>query len=109
MNPISIIFSLLGVLFLVFVVRLLSFSSFGTSSPWWVYFLYLAILFSGIMFVYSWMEDRRKVEREIEEEGKLLLQTYKKNRQISRDEKIGKTDSHTPDEILENKWKGYSL
>ncbi|MFA9557221.1 sporulation YhaL family protein [Evansella sp. AB-rgal1] len=80
MNPITIIFSLIGVLFLAFVVRLLSLTSVGgmvVSAPWWVYVIYLGILFSAVMFVYSLIEEKRKEHKLIEEEGERFLTRFK--------------------------------
>ncbi|SDY45803.1 Sporulation protein YhaL [Evansella caseinilytica] len=83
MNPIAVIFSLLGALFLAFVIRLLSLTSVGTglaTAPWWVYAVYLAIVFSGMMFVYTWSEERRKEREQIEEEGSRIISEYRQRR-----------------------------
>lgn len=102
---------MLGVLFLIFVVRLLSLTSAGpgiVSAPWWVYITYLGILFSGIMFVYSWIEDKRIEQKVIEEEGNKILSMYQ------RDRKKIKASHNDPsqimkDEGLDEEWKRYSL
>lgn len=107
MKPIVIIFSMLGALFLIFVVRLLSLTSAGPSmvtAPWWVYITYLAILFSGIMYVYSWLEDKRNEQRVIEEEGKKILSLYEKNREKVNN---GQDSNHT--DGVDEEWKRYSL
>ncbi|MBU9720727.1 MULTISPECIES: sporulation YhaL family protein [Bacillaceae] len=80
MNPITVVFSLIGGLFLVFVMRLLSLSTVGASSPWWVYMVFLGIVFSGVMFIYTIVDERSKEDKIIEAEGKHFLEKYKRER-----------------------------
>lgn len=111
MKPIVILFSVMGAIFLIFVVRLLSFTSVGpsmTSAPWWVYLTYLAIVFSGVMFVYSWLDDRQKEQKEIEAEGNKLLQLYKKDR-VNMKVTNGGSHSETVEDGINEEWKRYSL
>ncbi|MDG5786400.1 sporulation YhaL family protein [Evansella sp. AB-P1] len=111
MNPITIIFSILGILFLTFVVRLLTLTNAGpavVSAPWWVYVIYLAIIFSGIMFVYTVIDERRKEQRIIETEGREILIRYNNSR-----EKLKETDRTTltgdSTEDLDNELKRYMV
>ncbi|MCD8511186.1 MAG: hypothetical protein LRY73_15820 [Bacillus sp. (in: Bacteria)] len=109
MNPIVLVFSMIGAIFLVFVIRLLSLTSVGpsmTSAPWWVYLVYLAIVFSGVMFVYSWVDDKQKEQKVIEDEGKKILQLYKNNRVNRIPDESG---SKAVEDGLNEEWKRYSL
>ncbi|ADU29726.1 sporulation YhaL family protein [Evansella cellulosilytica] len=106
MNPIVIVFSTLGGLFLLFVVRLLSFTSISTegemaaATPWWIYVIYLALLFSVIMFVHSLLEEKRKEQKQIEEEGKEVLKMFERH----RNSPTAENSDH-----VEEEWRRYLL
>ncbi|WP_096188213.1 sporulation YhaL family protein [Evansella halocellulosilytica] len=86
MNPVKIIFSLIAAIFLIFVIRLLSLTSLsaegGSGLPWWIYVVYIGILFSGIMYVHSRLEEKRREEKEIELEGSLFLEEFHRRRKM---------------------------
>ena len=85
MKPVSIIFFILGFLFIVFVLRLLSFISVGTSiaeTPWWIYLIYLGLVLSGVMYIYTRLEEKRIEQKLIEEEGQQFLLRYKERNNI---------------------------
>jgi len=60
-NPITIIFILIGGLFFAFSIRIISLTSIGEHllfhQPWWVYLLFIGIIFSGVMFLKHWLEE----------------------------------------------------
>lgn len=66
MNPVTIIFTLIGSLFFAFSIRIISLTAIGDNflhhQSWWVYMLLLGIGFSGFMAIKHWIEERRQIK-----------------------------------------------
>ncbi len=61
MNPITIIFTLIGGLFFAFSIRIISLTMIGEyfllHQPWWVYLLFIGVGFSGFMALKHWLME----------------------------------------------------
>lgn len=66
MNPVTIIFTLIGSVFFAFSIRIISLTAIGEyfllHQPWWVYMLLLGIGFSGFMTIKLWIEERKQLK-----------------------------------------------
>jgi len=64
MNPIAIIFTLIGGLFFAFSIKIISLTSIGEHflfhQPWWVYLLFIGILFSGFKSLKHWLKEMKQ-------------------------------------------------
>ncbi|WP_416149176.1 sporulation YhaL family protein [Salipaludibacillus sp. HK11] len=62
MNPITVVFTLIGGLFLAFSLRIISLTVFGDyfySHPWWIYFIVIGIGVSATMSAKCWIEEKK--------------------------------------------------
>lgn len=66
MNPVKIIFTLIGGLFFVFSIRIISLTIIGEYfllyQPWWVYLVLIGIVISGFMAIKHYLEEKNQMK-----------------------------------------------
>ncbi|SER73984.1 Sporulation protein YhaL [Salipaludibacillus aurantiacus] len=65
MNPLTVVFTLAGAVFMVIAIRIISLTSLGTwlfNQPWWIYFLLLGVIASGCMTIKERAYEKKKGE-----------------------------------------------
>ncbi len=80
----------LGLLVILMSIFLLTQTALGAvllSSPWWVYFVLAAIIFSGYMSVKYTIEDRRLEQDWIEKEGHVYMERLEEEKQKRTEER----------------------
>ncbi|PYZ94107.1 hypothetical protein CR194_00765 [Salipaludibacillus keqinensis] len=63
MNAVTVVLTLIGAVFLAFVIRLLSLTSISEyvhSHPWWVYLVMIGIVASGFFTAIHWIKDKQQ-------------------------------------------------
>ncbi|WP_051314657.1 sporulation YhaL family protein [Alteribacter aurantiacus] len=87
MKRIKLVAILVSVVFIAFVVRIISMTTIGSfllQVPGWVYFLYAGIVFCGYKAVQAFTDDKKKEQALIEQEGEILMKKVRESREKSK-------------------------
>lgn len=79
MRPAVVVYPLIG-FFLIAIVLWQFAVAAGGPAHWWIYGIYLAIVFCGVMFMQTRMADEKEEQKLIEAEGEEFLRKYKERR-----------------------------